>query len=137
MRVPGRGTGVISVAGARPVVPASYVPEDLVAQAQMVLQGKSRNLIIRELQVRPLPAIGPTKDWRFCFIFSWRWRCYKVSFAITDLSSFILSFVLYITGIILKSTRICNVGFHVPTPYCAIGVTDIVSECVPPELDWK
>ena len=48
----GRGTGVISVAGARPVVPASYVPEDLVAQAQTVLQGKSRNLIIRELQVR-------------------------------------------------------------------------------------
>ena len=47
----GRGTGVISVAGARPVVPASYVPEDLVAQAQTVLQGKSRNLIIRELQV--------------------------------------------------------------------------------------
>ena len=50
-RSAGRGTGVISVAGARPVVPASYVPEDLVAQAQTVLQGKSRNLIIRELQV--------------------------------------------------------------------------------------
>lgn len=30
--------------------PAPYVPEDLVAQAQSVLQGRSRNLIIRELQ---------------------------------------------------------------------------------------
>jgi E3 ubiquitin-protein ligase EDD1 len=35
---------------ARPVVPAQYVPEDLIAQAQVVLQGKSRNLIVRELQ---------------------------------------------------------------------------------------
>lgn len=33
-------------------VPAPYVPEELVSQAQVVLQGKSRNLIIRELQVR-------------------------------------------------------------------------------------
>lgn len=32
-------------------VPAPYVPEELVSQAQVVLQGKSRNLIIRELQV--------------------------------------------------------------------------------------
>ena len=31
-------------------VPAPYVPEELVSQAQVVLQGKSRNLIIRELQ---------------------------------------------------------------------------------------
>lgn len=45
-----RGPGVISVASSRPIVPASYVPEDLVAQAQTVLQGKSRNLIIHELQ---------------------------------------------------------------------------------------
>lgn len=37
--------------GSRPVVPAPYVPEELVSQAQVVLQGKSRNLIIRELQV--------------------------------------------------------------------------------------
>lgn len=37
--------------GARPIVPAPYVPEELVSQAQVVLQGKSRNLIIRELQV--------------------------------------------------------------------------------------
>lgn len=36
--------------GSRPVVPAPYVPEELVSQAQVVLQGKSRNLIIRELQ---------------------------------------------------------------------------------------
>jgi E3 ubiquitin-protein ligase EDD1 len=41
------GTG----GGARPIVPAPYVPEELVSQAQVVLQGKSRNLIIRELQV--------------------------------------------------------------------------------------
>jgi E3 ubiquitin-protein ligase EDD1 len=57
----GRGTpGVIMGAGAgaggagggsRPIVPAPYVPEELVSQAQVVLQGKSRNLIIRELQV--------------------------------------------------------------------------------------
>ncbi|CAG7834599.1 unnamed protein product [Allacma fusca] len=45
----GRGTGVI-MASSRPVVPAQYVPEDLINQAQMVLQGKSRSLIIRELQ---------------------------------------------------------------------------------------
>lgn len=31
-------------------VPATFVPEELVSQAQVVLQGKSRNLIIRELQ---------------------------------------------------------------------------------------
>ena len=30
--------------------PATYVPEDLIVQAQGVLQGRSRNLIIRELQ---------------------------------------------------------------------------------------
>lgn len=35
----------------RPVVPASYVPEELISQAQVVLQGKSRNMIVRELQV--------------------------------------------------------------------------------------
>jgi E3 ubiquitin-protein ligase EDD1 len=34
----------------RPVVPAPFVPEDLVSQTQVVLQEKSRNLIIRELQ---------------------------------------------------------------------------------------
>ncbi|CAL8144298.1 unnamed protein product [Orchesella dallaii] len=45
----GRGTGVI-MGSARPVVPAQYVPEDLISQAQVVLQGKSRSVIIRELQ---------------------------------------------------------------------------------------
>ena len=30
--------------------PTTYVPEDLISQAQSVLQGRSRNLIIRELQ---------------------------------------------------------------------------------------
>ncbi|XP_066593371.1 E3 ubiquitin-protein ligase UBR5-like isoform X2 [Prorops nasuta] len=44
----GGGTGNNS----RPIVsvPAPFVPEDLISQAQVVLQGKSRNLIIRELQ---------------------------------------------------------------------------------------
>lgn len=50
------GTGVImggnsSGSGSRTVISAPYVPEELVTQAQVVLQGKSRNLIIRELQV--------------------------------------------------------------------------------------
>ncbi|XP_033727140.1 E3 ubiquitin-protein ligase UBR5-like isoform X1 [Pecten maximus] len=44
----GRRSGVI--VGTRPLVPASVVPEDLISQCQVVLQGKSRNLIIRELQ---------------------------------------------------------------------------------------
>ncbi|KAG7304394.1 hypothetical protein JYU34_011334, partial [Plutella xylostella] len=48
-----RATGVIigaSGAGRVVSVPAPFVPEDLVTQAQVVLQGKSRSLIIRELQ---------------------------------------------------------------------------------------
>ncbi|XP_054724980.1 E3 ubiquitin-protein ligase UBR5-like isoform X2 [Uloborus diversus] len=45
----GRGAGVI-MGSSRPVVPAPYVPEELISQAQVVLQGKSRNLILRELQ---------------------------------------------------------------------------------------
>lgn len=45
----GRGTGVI-MGSARPVLPSQYVPEDLISQAQVVLQGKSRSVIIRELQ---------------------------------------------------------------------------------------
>ncbi|XP_064596947.1 E3 ubiquitin-protein ligase UBR5-like isoform X2 [Liolophura sinensis] len=44
----GRRSGVI--VGTRPIVPASVVPEELINQCQVVLQGKSRNLIIRELQ---------------------------------------------------------------------------------------
>ncbi|KAK4337375.1 hypothetical protein RND71_043332 [Anisodus tanguticus] len=36
--------------GNRALVPAQLVPEDLITQAQVVLQGKSRNLIIKELQ---------------------------------------------------------------------------------------
>jgi E3 ubiquitin ligase EDD len=53
LRGTGRGTGGVIMAstGSRPVVPSTYVPEELVSQAQVVLQGKSRNLIIRELQV--------------------------------------------------------------------------------------
>ncbi|KAL1490432.1 hypothetical protein ABEB36_013127 [Hypothenemus hampei] len=44
--------GTSTSGSARPMVtvPAPYVPEELVSQAQVVLQGKSRNLIIRELQ---------------------------------------------------------------------------------------
>ncbi|XP_053696945.1 E3 ubiquitin-protein ligase hyd isoform X2 [Sabethes cyaneus] len=50
-----RSTGVImggGSSGSRSLVsvPAPFVPEELVTQAQVVLQGKSRNLIIRELQ---------------------------------------------------------------------------------------
>ncbi|CAB3359067.1 Hypothetical predicted protein [Cloeon dipterum] len=52
LRGTGRGTGGVIMAstGSRSVVPSAYVPEELVSQAQVVLQGKSRNLIIRELQ---------------------------------------------------------------------------------------
>ena len=46
-----RSNSASSIMATRPVVPAPYVPEELVAHAQVVLQGKSRNLIIRELQV--------------------------------------------------------------------------------------
>ncbi|XP_016930962.4 E3 ubiquitin-protein ligase hyd [Drosophila suzukii] len=49
-----RSTGVIigGSTSSRPLVtvPATYVPEELISQAEVVLQGKSRNLIIRELQ---------------------------------------------------------------------------------------
>lgn len=45
------GTGGSSSGRPLVSVPAPYVPEELVSQAQVVLQGKSRNLIIRELQV--------------------------------------------------------------------------------------
>ena len=57
MRAPGvRGSGSGSAGGNSTSrssvvsVPAPFVPEELVSQAQVVLQGKSRNLIIRELQ---------------------------------------------------------------------------------------
>lgn len=48
-----RSTGVIiggTTHRSLVTVPATFVPEELVSQAQVVLQGKSRNLIIRELQ---------------------------------------------------------------------------------------
>ncbi|XP_076647638.1 E3 ubiquitin-protein ligase hyd isoform X1 [Halictus rubicundus] len=49
---PGVIMGAGSSSSSRPIapVPAPFVPEDLISQAQVVLQGKSRNLIIRELQ---------------------------------------------------------------------------------------
>lgn len=52
-----RSTGVIigSASSGRSLVSVpTFVPEELVSQAQGVLQGKSRSLIIRELQVRQL-----------------------------------------------------------------------------------
>uniref|UniRef100_A0A915CIQ6 E3 ubiquitin-protein ligase UBR5 n=3 Tax=Parascaris univalens TaxID=6257 RepID=A0A915CIQ6_PARUN len=45
----GERAGVI-VDRTRPLVPVSDIPEDLIAQAQVVLQGKSRDVIVRELQ---------------------------------------------------------------------------------------
>ncbi|GMT08227.1 hypothetical protein PENTCL1PPCAC_30401, partial [Pristionchus entomophagus] len=45
----GHGGSVI-IDRSRPMVPAASVPEDLIAQAQVVLQGKTREVIIRELQ---------------------------------------------------------------------------------------
>ncbi|KHN70778.1 E3 ubiquitin-protein ligase UBR5 [Toxocara canis] len=45
----GERAGVI-VDRTRPLVPVSAIPEDLIAQAQVVLQGKSRDVIVRELQ---------------------------------------------------------------------------------------
>lgn len=46
-----RGRGATSVImGSRAVIPAQYVPEDLINQAQVVLQGKPRSAIVRELQ---------------------------------------------------------------------------------------
>ncbi|XP_071854621.1 E3 ubiquitin-protein ligase UBR5-like isoform X3 [Apostichopus japonicus] len=49
IRAQSRGRGGVIV-GSRPLVPASVVPEELISQAQVVLQGKSRSVIIRELQ---------------------------------------------------------------------------------------
>lgn len=49
--VRGRGRGGASGwLASRSVVPASAVPEELIAQAQVVLQDKSRAAIVRELQ---------------------------------------------------------------------------------------
>ncbi|MFH4979150.1 hypothetical protein AB6A40_005859 [Gnathostoma spinigerum] len=45
----GERAGVI-VDRTRPLVPLASIPEDLIAQAQVVLQGKSREVIVRELQ---------------------------------------------------------------------------------------
>ncbi|CAG0893547.1 unnamed protein product, partial [Cyprideis torosa] len=42
--------GGVIVGSSRALVPATYVPEDLINQAAQVLQGKSRSIIIRELQ---------------------------------------------------------------------------------------
>lgn len=57
---PGVIMGGGSGSSSRPIasVPAPFVPEDLITQAQVVLQGKSRNLIIRELQVCPIEEIS-------------------------------------------------------------------------------
>uniref|UniRef100_A0A914YMX1 E3 ubiquitin-protein ligase UBR5 n=1 Tax=Panagrolaimus superbus TaxID=310955 RepID=A0A914YMX1_9BILA len=42
--------GGVIVDRGRALIPASSIPEDLIAQAQVVLQGKSREVIVRELQ---------------------------------------------------------------------------------------
>lgn len=49
---PGVIMGGSSSSSSRPIVsvPAPFVPDELIAQAQVVLQGKSRNIIMRELQ---------------------------------------------------------------------------------------
>uniref|UniRef100_A0A7E4ZWY5 E3 ubiquitin-protein ligase UBR5 n=1 Tax=Panagrellus redivivus TaxID=6233 RepID=A0A7E4ZWY5_PANRE len=44
-----RSGGVI-IDRTRALIPAANIPEDLIAQAQVVLQGKSREVIVRELQ---------------------------------------------------------------------------------------
>ncbi|KAG7270745.1 LOW QUALITY PROTEIN: hypothetical protein CRUP_010579 [Coryphaenoides rupestris] len=44
-----RGSGLLG-SQPQPVIPASVIPEELISQAQVVLQGKSRGVIIRELQ---------------------------------------------------------------------------------------
>lgn len=44
------GRAGVIIDRARAVLPASSIPEDLIAQAQVVLQGKSREVIVRELQ---------------------------------------------------------------------------------------
>lgn len=60
-----RGTGVIIGSGSSGrslvTVPAPFVPEELVSQAQVVLQGKSRNVIIRELQVKFMELFTQTQ----------------------------------------------------------------------------
>ena len=61
-----RSTSASSIMATRPVVPATYVPEELVTQAQVVLQGKTRNLIIRELQVIII-ILGFWEDLLFLF----------------------------------------------------------------------
>uniref|UniRef100_A0A0N4ZYJ3 E3 ubiquitin-protein ligase UBR5 n=1 Tax=Parastrongyloides trichosuri TaxID=131310 RepID=A0A0N4ZYJ3_PARTI len=45
-----RGGRGIFIERTRPMLPASAIPEEMIAQAQVVLQGKSREVIIRELQ---------------------------------------------------------------------------------------
>lgn len=75
-----RSTGVIigSSSSNRSLVtvPAPFVPEELVSQAQVVLQGKSRNVIIRELQVSDRmpnsPAFISNTKYVFCSFFSFR-----------------------------------------------------------------
>lgn len=85
--VRGRGTGVI-MGSSRPMLPAQYVPEELISQAQVVLQGRSRNLIIRELQVGNLTNILQ----------------YSLSFAIIFSFSFIgdCRFIIWLKGLLIE-----------------------------------
>lgn len=79
---PGVIMGGGSGSSSRPIasVPAPFVPEDLITQAQVVLQGKSRNLIIRELQVCLIDVffvILLKFNWNFINIFfiAYKFRC--------------------------------------------------------------
>lgn len=44
------GRNCITMSGGRGVIPAHYVPEDLIDQAEVILQGVSRSAIVKELQ---------------------------------------------------------------------------------------
>lgn len=81
---PGVIMGGGSGSSSRPIasVPAPFVPEDLITQAQVVLQGKSRNLIIRELQVCLIDVFFVILlkfkfNWNFINIFfiAYKFRC--------------------------------------------------------------
>ena len=66
--VRGRGRGGASGwLTSRSVIPASAVPEELIAQAQVVLQDKSRAAIVRELQrtVSSYQTVVLKKPWDF------------------------------------------------------------------------
>ncbi len=67
LRVPGRGRillrrrgGGHGIVARWPVIPAGDVPDELVDQAMAVLQGKSKEMVIRELQKTVQDAYNTT-----------------------------------------------------------------------------